>query len=173
MRDEIGVLYRELSRRAERHDWFADDGALCALCALRTQNVSLVTSPLIKSDRSYDGSYASLARDGDVIMGFYMDAAGATGEATLSIGGVPFRGGPRMLRPGKMTPFFDDPAVPFPIIAINYSEIHIYGDPARLAHVSVVYGFLADTARRWIATATHALPEGGVVADGYFGYASE
>ena len=107
-------------------------------------------------------------------MGFYLDQdAPSSCEVTIRIGGVPVRGcSMTTLRPGKMTPFFGDAASPtdfFPIIAICYSEIHVFGDPEFLRHASVVYGFLPTAARRWIAGSTHALPGGAVVRNGQFG----
>ena len=114
-----------------------------------------------------------LARDGDV--GFYMDeGAPATPvcEIEIEIGGVPVRGGPLVIRPGRLTSFFPGSSDFFPILGIASSQVRVHGDPALMPHVSAVYGLLQPPVRRWIATATHALPGGARVQGGCFGYVS-
>ena len=175
--DDVHKLYEELSRRAEAHDW--SDDVSNVFSALMTQPTALLTARLEPLARR-DGSYASLVRNGDVVLGFYMDADPPMDacvhdlKLTCTIGGVEVRGGALALRPGKMTPFFGDAAssIDFlPIMAIQYSEIHVFGHPEVLQHVSAVYGVLqAAPARSWVATTAHFLPGGAVVRDRYFGY---
>ena len=173
--EEVRSLYAELAQRASARDW--SDDVTIAVSALLSQPTSVLISRLSINSNRIDGSVANLSRDGDVVMGFYLDQdAPSSCEVTVGIGGVPVRGCPMTtLHPGKMTPFFGDAASPmdfFPIIAICYSETHVFGDPEVLRHASVVYGLLPTAARRRIAGSTHALPRGAVVRDGHFGYYS-
>ena len=166
-RDDVIAAYAELAGRVEASDWSYDTAA--ALTALLTQPTSLVATRL---DASTDSSFL-VGRSGDVVLGFIMDAdapmsPSASCEISVDIGGVPVRGGPLVIHPGGrlLTPFF------LPILAIAYSQVHVRGDDPELLrrHVSVVYGLLQAPARRWIATATHALPEGAFVRHGHFSY---
>ena len=166
---DVGGLYAELARRVDARDWF-DDGSV-AIGALLAQPTSVLTSRLDIRRNHVDGSVATLSRDGDVLMGFYLDKdAPCPCEVSVAIGGVHVRGHPIALRPGEMTRFFGDSRDVFPIIAICYSELHAFGDPEVLRHASAVYGLLPTEARRSIALSTHALPGGAVVRDGNFGY---
>ena len=169
--DEVRGLYDELAKRAEARDWSCDIAE--AVSALLTRSASLLACPLVvESVEKCDGSVASITRNGDVVAGLYLgDDAPAACDATLTVGGVTVRGGPLALRPGKLTSFFGDSGGFFPILAIAYSEIHVFGNPDLLKHVSVVFGLLSQpAARRCVALDAHELPGGAFVRDGYFGY---
>ena len=174
--DDIRRLYSELARRAEVRDWYCENDFSEALKALQAQPTSAIKRPLAINTNPADGSVATLGRDGDVILGFYLDEdAPKDVEVSLTIGGTGVRGCPITLRPGEMTPFFGDAASCsrtdfFPIMAVNYSETHVHGDPEALGRASAIYGFLPSAARRWVATSSHALPGGAMVCHGYFGY---
>ena len=169
--EEVRCLYVELARRAVERDW--SDDASVAIGALLSQPTSVLTRRLDVRRNPVDGLVATVSRDGDVVMGFYLDEdAAAAVRLCVEIGGKPVCGHPIELRPGEMTPFFgslsEGSRCFFPIIAVQYSEMHVYAEPEDvLKHVSVVYGMLSSAgARRWVATATHVLPGGATVCHG-------
>ena len=168
-KSEVSGLYAELARRVDERDW--SDDASVAVGALLAQPTSVLTSRLDIRDH-IDGSIATLSRDGDVLMGFYLDKdAPCSCEVSVAIGGVHVSGHPIALRPGEMTPFFGEASRDvFPSIAISCSEMHAFGHPDILKHASAIYGLLPTEARRSIALSTHTLPGGAVVRDGNFGY---
>ena len=72
---EVLELYEELARRADASDWSVDSSdALSALLTQRTCTSLLTCRLQGLQTTARDGSYTTLARNGDVVLGFYMDA---------------------------------------------------------------------------------------------------
>lgn len=169
----VQELYAELARCANKRDW--SDNLESAVSLLSVQETSLVICRL--SLNQSQTMHGIVERNGDVIIGFYLDDDnGAPCKVKLNIGGVDV-GQYITLLPGKLTSFFGSMEAHtnefFPIIAISYSMINMFGnldDLCDLRRVSVVYGLLPKNARILVATTSHVFPGGAILRDGNFGY---
>lgn len=175
--NSIQELYVELARRADKRDW--SDNFESAILLLSHQSTSLIIHRLsLHAVNALNALHGIVERHGDVIIGFYLDDDGrAPCQVKLNIGGVDVNNGQHItLMPGKLTSFFGSPeALPcdfFPIIAISYSMINMFGNLDDLKRVHVVYGLLPNYARKSIATMDHVCPCGAIVRNGWFGYAN-
>jgi hypothetical protein len=96
--------------------------------------------------------YYHVPRNGDILVGFYLEEGNDPVEIKITCGGTKMKN--LMLYPGECSYFLNKKHM-FPIISIQYSEIHINTvgeNPLNFTGVSCIFALLQTDFRRLLAT---------------------
>ena len=143
------TIWSSIKDRVEKKQWYKTVGeSLMELC---TQNTSVA---LHIENHLQVKEHTSVPRNGDIIVGFYLDSSNTTSVSySISIGGY-MACETTTIHPGEFRYCFENTHV-FPLIGLQYSELKtITTDDCR--NFKLVYACLGDIeSRRHLGTCTN------------------
>lgn len=143
------TIWKSIKDRVEKKDWYETVGeSLVELC---TQNTSVA---LHIENHLQVKEHTTVARSGDIIVGFYLDSSNTTPVSfSISIGGY-LACDTTTIHPGEFRYCFENTHV-FPLIGLCYSEFKITTtDDCK--NLKVVYACIGDIkSRRHLATCSN------------------
>lgn len=112
--------------------------------------------------------YYNVSRNGDILVGFYLEPNYEKKELTMTFGGRNIDN--LILYPGKCTYFLNNKHM-FPLISVYYSEIHVNTTCNDFSGISCLFALLQTEPRRALANST-VLFKGtnGIIKGSWFAY---
>ena len=133
-----------------------------------TNEVVLTKDPIIEDRDDLRNDYYNVSRNGDILVGFYLEPNYNKKELTMTFGGRSIDN--LVLHPGQCTYFLNNKHM-FPIISVYYSEIHVNTTCNDFSGISCIFALLQTEPRRALANST-VLFKGtnGIIKGSWFAY---
>ena len=116
-----------------------------------TNEVVVTKNSIIEDRDDLRNNYYNVSRNGDILVGFYLEPNYNKKELTITFGGRSLDN--LILYPGQCTYFLNNKYM-FPIISFSYSEIHINETFNDFSGISCMFALLQTEPRRTLATST-------------------
>jgi hypothetical protein len=116
-----------------------------------TNEVVVTKDSIIKDRDNLKNDYYNISRNGDILVGFYLEPNYNKKELTMTFGGRSMNN--LILYPGQCTYFLNNKYM-FPIISFSYSEIHVNETFNDFSGISCMFALLQTEPRRALANST-------------------